>query len=71
TKENTTIKGSVSLTKTDSATAAVLAGAEFELQDSTGKTLQTGLTTNEQGVLTVTDLELGDYQLIETKAPAG
>nr|WP_234288469.1 SpaA isopeptide-forming pilin-related protein [Listeria ivanovii]QPL19456.1 LPXTG cell wall anchor domain-containing protein [Listeria ivanovii]UCK61589.1 LPXTG cell wall anchor domain-containing protein [Listeria ivanovii]UCK61710.1 LPXTG cell wall anchor domain-containing protein [Listeria ivanovii] len=71
TKENTTIKGSVSLTKTDSATAAVLAGAEFELQDSTGKTLQTGLTTNEQGILTVTDLELGDYQLVETKAPAG
>ncbi|MBC1872979.1 prealbumin-like fold domain-containing protein, partial [Listeria seeligeri] len=49
----------------------VLAGAEFELQDSTGKTLQTGLTTNEQGILTVTDLELGDYQLVETKAPAG
>ncbi|MBC1472986.1 prealbumin-like fold domain-containing protein, partial [Listeria seeligeri] len=28
-------------------------------------------TTNEQGILTVTDLELGDYQLVETKAPAG
>ncbi|WP_410254080.1 SpaA isopeptide-forming pilin-related protein [Listeria seeligeri] len=70
-KENAPITGSVSLEKLDSETKAKLAGAEFELQDSDGATLQTGLTTNEEGTLTISDLALGDYQLVETKAPAG
>ncbi|MBC2018326.1 collagen binding domain-containing protein [Listeria seeligeri] len=70
-KENAPITGSVSLEKLDSETKVKLAGAEFELQDSDGATLQTGLTTNEEGTLTISDLALGDYQLVETKAPAG
>ncbi|MBF2481827.1 collagen binding domain-containing protein [Listeria seeligeri] len=70
-KENAPITGSVSLEKLDSETKVKLAGAEFELQDSDGATLQTGLTTNEEGMLTISDLALGDYQLVETKAPAG
>ncbi|KKD46230.1 SpaA isopeptide-forming pilin-related protein [Listeria seeligeri] len=70
-KENAPITGSVSLEKLDSETKAKLAGAEFELQGSDGATLQTGLTTNEEGTLTISDLALGDYQLVETKAPAG
>ncbi|WP_271003643.1 SpaA isopeptide-forming pilin-related protein [Listeria seeligeri] len=70
-KENVPITGSVSLEKLDSETKVKLAGAEFELQDSDGATLQTGLTTNEEGTLTISDLALGDYQLVETKAPAG
>nr|WP_270993659.1 SpaA isopeptide-forming pilin-related protein [Listeria seeligeri] len=70
-KENAPITGPVSLEKLDSETKAKLAGAEFELQDSDGATLQTGLTTNEEGTLTISDLALGDYQLVETKAPAG
>ncbi|MHC5408614.1 SpaA isopeptide-forming pilin-related protein [Listeria seeligeri] len=70
-KENAPITGSVSLEKLDSETKTKLAGAEFELQDSVGATLQTGLTTNEEGTLTISDLALGDYQLVETKAPAG
>ncbi|WP_271001481.1 SpaA isopeptide-forming pilin-related protein [Listeria seeligeri] len=70
-KENAPITGSVSLEKLDSETKVKLAGAEFELQDSDGATLQTGLTTNEEGSLTISDLALGDYQLVETKAPAG
>lgn len=70
-KENAPITGSVSLEKLDSETKTKLAGAEFELQDSDGATLQTGLTTNEEGTLTISDLALGDYQLVETKAPAG
>lgn len=70
-KENAPITGSVSLEKLDSETKVKLAGAEFELQDSDGATLQTVLTTNEEGTLTISDLALGDYQLVETKAPAG
>ncbi|MCI2438343.1 collagen binding domain-containing protein [Listeria monocytogenes] len=71
TKENTLNTGSVELTKLDSATKATLAGATFELQDKEGNTLQTGLTTDENGVLKVTDLVPGSYQFIETSAPTG
>ncbi|EFR98417.1 cell wall surface anchor family protein, partial [Listeria ivanovii FSL F6-596] len=48
-----------------------LAGAEFELQDAQGATLQASLETNEEGILTIVDLALGEYQLVETKAPIG
>ncbi|EHP2892917.1 collagen binding domain-containing protein, partial [Listeria monocytogenes] len=71
TKENTLNTGSVELTKLDAATKATLAGATFELQDKEGNTLQTGLTTDENGVLKVTDLVPGTYQFVETKAPIG
>ncbi|WP_445730362.1 SpaA isopeptide-forming pilin-related protein [Listeria monocytogenes] len=71
TKENTLEVGSVELTKLDSATKATLAGATFELQNKEGNTLQTGLTTDENGVLNVTDLVPGTYQFVETKAPIG
>lgn len=70
-KENTPITGSVTLEKLDSETKAKLAGAEFELQDAQGSTLQTSLETNAAGTLTISDLTLGDYQLVETKAPIG
>ncbi|MBC2065062.1 collagen binding domain-containing protein [Listeria welshimeri] len=69
-KENAPMKGSVSLVKTDKETGATLEGAEFELQDETGNTLQTGLKTNADGVLTVDNLAFGDYKFVETKAPA-
>lgn len=71
TKENTLNTGSVELTKLDATTKATLAGATFELQDKDGNTLQTGLTTDENGVLTVTDLVPGTYQFVETNAPIG
>ncbi|MBC1516238.1 SpaA isopeptide-forming pilin-related protein [Listeria immobilis] len=70
-KENTPIKGSVTLEKLDSETKVKLAGAEFELQDAQGATLQASLETNEEGILTIVDLALGEYQLVETKAPIG
>ncbi|WP_424348627.1 SpaA isopeptide-forming pilin-related protein [Latilactobacillus sp. 5-91] len=63
--------GSVILTKTDADNGAVLQGAVFELQDASGKVLKSGLTTDASGKLEVTDLDPGDYQLVETKAPAG
>ncbi|PCV56254.1 cell wall anchor protein [Listeria monocytogenes] len=69
--ENEAKTGSVVLTKLDSITKAVLAGAEFELQKADGSKIKSGLITNTSGELTVTDLAPGDYQLIETKAPTG
>lgn len=71
TKENVLEVGSVELTKLDSLTKATLAGATFELRNKEGNTLQTGLTTDENGVLKVTDLVPGTYQFVETNAPIG
>jgi uncharacterized surface anchored protein len=59
------------LKKVDSEENTIgLTGAEFTLQDENGKVLQTGLTTNEAGELAIANLKPGDYQLVETKAPA-
>lgn len=70
--ENQLIPGAVELTKVDRRNHGnVLAGAEFELQDRNGVTLQTGLTTDENGKLVVDELRPGVYQFVETKAPAG
>jgi LPXTG-motif cell wall-anchored protein len=64
--------GAVEITKVDKDNPQlVLAGAEFELQDTAGKTLQKGLNTDENGKIVVKDLKPGDYQFVETKAPAG
>lgn len=61
----------------------VLAGAEFVVQRSDGKYLTAGDTwsdsqdaarcfvTDEDGMISVRALDLGDYKLIETKAPGG
>ncbi|WP_197914091.1 SpaA isopeptide-forming pilin-related protein [Listeria sp. PSOL-1] len=69
--KNKLISGGVVLTKTDSQTGAVLQGAVFDLQDSTGKTLQRDLTTDQSGKISVDDLAPGDYQFVETQAPTG
>ncbi|WP_323686914.1 SpaA isopeptide-forming pilin-related protein [Listeria welshimeri] len=71
TKDNTAKAGSVTLTKEDSATKAKLAGAEFELQNSSGTKLQENLVTDANGELEVSDLAPGDYKFVETKAPTG
>ncbi|MBC2090827.1 collagen binding domain-containing protein [Listeria welshimeri] len=71
TKENTLDTGTVELTKIDAITKVTLAGATFELQDKDGKGIQTGLTTDENGILRVTDLAPGAYQFVETDAPIG
>ncbi|EAC7884240.1 SpaA isopeptide-forming pilin-related protein [Listeria monocytogenes] len=71
TVENPQKKGSVILTKVDNFTKAALAGAEFELQKNDGTKIKEGLETNATGELTVGDLEPGNYQFIERKAPTG
>nr|WP_233167612.1 SpaA isopeptide-forming pilin-related protein [Paenibacillus roseus] len=70
--ENELIRGSVALTKKDADNASVtLQGAEFELQNAAGQTLESGLVTDEDGKLTVSNLLPGDYRFVETKAPFG
>ncbi|WP_100486720.1 SpaA isopeptide-forming pilin-related protein [Sporolactobacillus pectinivorans] len=64
--------GDVQLTKVDSNDKnAVLKGAVFKLEDSSGKTLETGLTTNDSGQFIVRGLAPGKYFFVETKAPNG
>ncbi|MCD2222630.1 MSCRAMM family protein [Listeria monocytogenes] len=70
TKTNTMSTGSVVLTKTDGETKALLANATFKLVDEDNNVTE-NLTTDASGKLEITNLAPGDYQLIETKAPAG
>ncbi|WP_203363591.1 SpaA isopeptide-forming pilin-related protein [Bacillus sp. REN10] len=70
--ENKTAEGAVELTKVDKDDKKLtLENAIFELQDLNGKVLKSNLSTNKEGKLLVTDLKPGDYQFVETKAPAG
>ena len=73
TKTNKTIDNGVILEKVDEATNQPLAGAEFTLQTQAGKTIKIDgkMTTDDNGRLAVEGLAAGDYQLVETKAPAG
>lgn len=63
--------GNVVLTKVDAKVNKLLPGAIFELQDSNGKVLQSGLTTDEKGQIVISNLEAGNYQFVETSAPEG
>ncbi|HEY4566404.1 MAG TPA: SpaA isopeptide-forming pilin-related protein, partial [Savagea sp.] len=63
--------GDVLLEKKDQVTGEFLAGVEFELQKknvATGEfeTIET-FTTNETGAIAVKNLEVGEYQFVETK----
>ncbi|OOL43594.1 MSCRAMM family protein, partial [Enterococcus faecium] len=53
TKENRLTPGGVVLTKIDDQSGEILQGAVFELQNREGETLQTGLTTGEDGKLAI------------------
>lgn len=59
-KVNELIPGGVVLQKVDADTSEVLAGAVFELQDQTDKTLQNGLVTGLDGKLVINDLAPGN-----------
>jgi len=63
--------GAVTLTKTDSASHQVLAGAVYELRGSDGDVLIPNLMTNAEGQLHLDNLAPGKYQLVEVKAPDG
>lgn len=78
--ENSKTNRSVSLTKYNSNKSLKLKGAIFELRKETAVPdvydVVTGidvekLTTDVNGEISLKDLPVGKYQLIETKAPAG
>ncbi|MDQ0297649.1 LPXTG-motif cell wall-anchored protein [Salibacterium salarium] len=70
TADNQLIPGSVVLTKIDEDNPEkTLQGAEFKLQTDSGEPIQENLTTTENGEITVDELQPGDYEFIETKAP--
>lgn len=73
--------GSLEIIKVDDTTGTVLQGAEFELRaceddavdandEEKCKVIASG-TTDENGKLLFDDIPLGDYKLVETKAPEG
>jgi LPXTG-motif cell wall-anchored protein len=70
-KENNIILGSVELTKVDNVDhSMVLEGAVFKLVDAQGAIVRENLTTNAAGKILVENLRPGNYQFVETQAPA-
>ncbi|CAO1610264.1 putative LPXTG-domain-containing cell wall protein [Brochothrix thermosphacta] len=68
--ELTNYKGSAQLTKTD-ADGKALENAEFKVVNSDGKTIIEKIISDENGQVVAPELEPGDYEFIETKAPTG
>lgn len=68
TVSNELLKGSVKLTKTGDENKP-LEGAKFELRDSQGRVVFTGVT-NAQGIIEKGDLVQGTYTWVEVEAPA-
>lgn len=65
---NKPLRQAVELTKVDKDNMKALSGAEFELQKKDG-TKVSNHTTDANGQIIVNELDPGDYQFIETKAP--
>ncbi|QIK69219.1 hypothetical protein G7062_02460 [Erysipelothrix sp. HDW6C] len=63
-------KGSASLKKVDE-TGTPLEDAEYSLFATNGDLIRPNLTTNSDGLISVTDLSPGDYYFQETAAPEG
>lgn len=66
------ILGSVTLTKQDADNDAVLDGATYDLyQEGSDTPIKTGLKTDSNGQITVSDLAKGNYYFKEVTAPNG
>ena len=66
------IKGSVILTKVDSQnTSITLKDAVYTLYDVNGKVVKNDLVSDDNGEISVGDLEWGSYYFLEKTAPAG
>ena len=70
-KEPEEILGGFRLVKYDSETKEPLTGAVFNVMNERGELVKEKLVTNNQGIIHVDNLPLGNYQLIETQAPEG
>ncbi len=69
---NKLIRGEVELTKVAKHDESlVLAGAQFNLFDREGNQIKEGLKTGNDGKIVIGDLKPGEYEFVETKAPAG
>lgn len=71
TKENEPSTGELQVTKIDGKEETLLAGAIFKVVDENGVLVKDNLVTDEDGLISLTDLKVGYYTLIETKAPSG
>jgi uncharacterized surface anchored protein len=69
-KKLETPKGSIEIKKLEQGTNKVLAGATFEVKNTQGAVVGT-VTSNANGIATVSGLEYGVYTITETKAPDG
>src|SRR5699024_5131275 len=69
--KNETIRGGVKLIKTDGDTGKRLGGVTFSLHKENGDLVESGLKTNEQGILTVDGLGFGKYYFQETATVDG
>lgn len=80
--ENDFVYGRIFLTKTDAETGDALAGAEFEIRNTTTGETAGSLVTDENGQAESEDLLIGSYdetgvkelfhyEVVETKAPEG
>lgn len=63
------VQGQIDLNKADE-NGNPLAGAEFTIYDSSGKEVEV-LTTDKDGYAKSKLIDLGDYTVVETKAPTG
>ncbi|MDF0478862.1 SpaA isopeptide-forming pilin-related protein [Vagococcus sp. PNs007] len=63
-------KGTIEIIKVDDETGVTLAGAEFDIKNTEGEVVG-HIVTDKDGKGSLSDLELGDYTIIETKAPDG
>ncbi|SYX87262.1 SpaA isopeptide-forming pilin-related protein [Paenibacillus alvei] len=67
---NTPLPGSITVTKKDAASGALLSGAEFVLKDAKGNIIATKQTVAD-GILNFDNLKSGTYYLVEKTAPDG
>ncbi|WP_027634360.1 SpaA isopeptide-forming pilin-related protein [Clostridium hydrogeniformans] len=67
--ENTRIKGTVKIKKTDN-NGNVLSGAEFTLYDNGGNVVET-VVSDSSGMVIFENVDYGNYTVKETKAPEG
>ncbi|MBO0446120.1 hypothetical protein JZO78_07160 [Enterococcus ureilyticus] len=65
------ILGTVELTKIDSVTKQVLAGANFRFEQVDGAIIEADIATDAEGKIRLENVPLGEYQLVETAAPFG
>lgn len=66
----TNYQGTAQLLKVDEV-GQKLAGAEFSVLTADGKLVQSGLMSNDEGLVTANQLAPGNYLFVETKAASG